>query len=461
MKKAFRKLFLTLMPIFFSIFVLGCSGNKPGSDDNSSMVDVDEDNYTELEGDCNDNDSEINPGATEICTDEIDNDCDDYIDMEDSECTDCVDEEICGDGVDNDCDGSIDEDCADCTDDDSDGYGLTGSSGCLYAGYDCVDSDVNIFPGAPELCTDTIDSDCDGDPYNGCDSECVDTDGDGFGSPASSQCTDPRHDCLDTDAEVNPGKTEVLGDGKDNDCDGTIDTPTELEPLDKYFVLKHSVWGYLVVDTVLSTASNPYTNFEHKSFFDAACTQNHLAFAEDTHALLDSLWCLKFGYMKFPYFDGDIYFPNQGMVSKTKYSENLVALKIYYSSSRNDHAYIAESDTAMISHLTNWLHGYYQLVDSDSYTSDTVGFMLPYPAGGCPTGMIPYARLMGHELELVPDAKYYDYAPVPVLDASEPSEEKLFYDEINKLPTIWKHKYERFKSCSGCIEYIGCIWPNQ
>ncbi len=55
--------------------------------------DLDNDGYF---GDCDEENADINPGATEVC-DEIDNDCDGK-----------VDEENC-DGLDNDCDGLIDE----------------------------------------------------------------------------------------------------------------------------------------------------------------------------------------------------------------------------------------------------------------------------------------------------------------------------------------------------------------
>ena len=38
--------------------------------------DNDQDGYTESQGDCNDSDASIHPGATEICGDNIDQDCD-------------------------------------------------------------------------------------------------------------------------------------------------------------------------------------------------------------------------------------------------------------------------------------------------------------------------------------------------------------------------------------------------
>ncbi|MDA3824195.1 MAG: putative metal-binding motif-containing protein, partial [Bacteroidales bacterium] len=80
------------------------------------------------EGDCNDNNRNIHPGAIEIC----------------------------GDGIDQDCNG---QDLA-CTpnsnDVDDDGDGYTENEG------DCNDNNRNIHPGAIEICGDGIDQDCNG-----------------------------------------------------------------------------------------------------------------------------------------------------------------------------------------------------------------------------------------------------------------------------------------------------------
>ncbi len=48
---------------------------------------------------------------------------------------------------------------------------------------------------------------------------CADCDGDGYGDPASMDCTDPELDCDDSNPDVNPAQTEIPWNGLDDDCD--------------------------------------------------------------------------------------------------------------------------------------------------------------------------------------------------------------------------------------------------
>jgi hypothetical protein len=121
-------------------------------------------------------------------------------------------EEVCNNNVDDNCNGSIDENCVVC-DVDADGFD---SYGC--GGSDCDDLDPNSFPGAPEICGDDVDNNCDGVA----DEDCLqcDLDGDGYQSQ-KSECAGA--DCDDTNAAINPGMAEDCNNDKDDDCDGTID----------------------------------------------------------------------------------------------------------------------------------------------------------------------------------------------------------------------------------------------
>jgi len=208
--------------------------------------------YADDDTDCDDTNAEIYPGAEEICTDGIDNDCNGEID--ECTCTDADDDgfyaeencgttadcddtdqfvypgatEFCMDDTDNNCDGQIDEGCPTCTDTDEDGYYAEGDP-CGTAA-DCDDADDTIFPFAEEICGDAVDNDCD----EGIDEDCgfyyFDGDGDGYGDLRDkvSKKSPPRGyvedntDCNDTNAEIYPG-AEELCDNKDNDCDGIVD----------------------------------------------------------------------------------------------------------------------------------------------------------------------------------------------------------------------------------------------
>ncbi|MGC6524929.1 MAG: FISUMP domain-containing protein [Flavobacteriaceae bacterium] len=103
----------------------------------SNDVDNDFDGYTENQGDCDDANINIYPGATEI-----------------------------EDGVDNDCDGDIDEGF------DVDGDGYTQNQG------DCDDNNAQVNPGATEI-EDGIDNDCDGEVDEGFNQSGTVTDIDG------------------------------------------------------------------------------------------------------------------------------------------------------------------------------------------------------------------------------------------------------------------------------------------
>ncbi len=233
--------------------------------------------YVAVGGDCNDKNAAIKPGAAELC-DAVDNDCDAAIDegvqttyYRDADAdtygtpnttkaactrpsgyvtnkTDCNDAnaaikpgatEVC-DAVDNDCDASIDEGVKRTyyRDGDADTYGLAGVTtlGCTApVGYvtsstDCNDTNASIHPNAAEVCNG-VDEDCDGLVDEGKTVTFYrDVDGDTFGGPTytTQACAAPsgyvtsKTDCNDGDRAINPAATELC-DGKDNDCDTSID----------------------------------------------------------------------------------------------------------------------------------------------------------------------------------------------------------------------------------------------
>ena len=73
------------------VFVEGHSGTPYRIPARSALslenLDGDGDGYTHGEGDCNDSDPFVSPGSQELCEDGIDNDCDQYLDMDDTDCT--------------------------------------------------------------------------------------------------------------------------------------------------------------------------------------------------------------------------------------------------------------------------------------------------------------------------------------------------------------------------------------
>ncbi|MBM4392924.1 MAG: hypothetical protein FJ090_17500 [Deltaproteobacteria bacterium] len=223
--------------------------------------------YADVDGDCDDLDETIAPGAAEYC-DGIDQDCDGTIDEDDASDALAWYADADGDGYgdpgtetwaceapsghvsdDSDCDdgdASISPDTTWYIDYDGDGYGSIDFSltQCVQpAGYladtsDCDDTEAAVNPASAEVCND-VDDDCDGlvdDDDPGVDLTTAstwytDADGDGWGDAANASIScdatgsdvSDATDCDDSDASIHPGAAEEWFDGVDSDCDGFED----------------------------------------------------------------------------------------------------------------------------------------------------------------------------------------------------------------------------------------------
>ncbi|MFM7203875.1 MAG: MopE-related protein, partial [Myxococcota bacterium] len=245
--------------------------------------DRDQDGVTVLSGDCDDDNSQVNPNASERCNG-IDDDCDGELDedfptrqtfyadldgdtfgdpqettlacvqpqgytLDAHDCDDTRDyihpnaAESCN-GRDDDCDGNIDEEVMQQTwpDADLDGYGSsTGSGGPREAcgipyGYssnlqDCDDANASIHLNALEVC-DGLDNNCDGSIDEAVTHLLyLDLDDDGYGDSQAEPlqgCAETAQtslnnlDCDDTNPSISP-EADELPDGVDNNCNGGID----------------------------------------------------------------------------------------------------------------------------------------------------------------------------------------------------------------------------------------------
>lgn len=148
--------------------LLTACGEKPGIEqtcEDFGTCDFDDDGWDVADGDCNDDNADVFPGAEEIWYDGIDQDCSGTSDYDADE-DGLEEEEDCND-FDSDAGAELDW----YFDGDSDGFGEEASviwaceapnTQWVEVGLDCDDSDSESFPGAPEVKGDGVDQNCDG-----------------------------------------------------------------------------------------------------------------------------------------------------------------------------------------------------------------------------------------------------------------------------------------------------------
>jgi len=187
--------------------------------------------YVANNTDCNDANAAINANANDVAGTGIDANCDGnylwYVDVDgdsygstttvsSTNATAGAGESATSDDC-NDSDSAVNPSVIWFADADGDGFGdanstatgCTQPTGFITDNTDCDDTNAAVNPATIWY---------------------ADTDGDGHGDAANTtaSCTQPTgfvansEDCLDTDADVYP-TAPALADGKDNDCDGTID----------------------------------------------------------------------------------------------------------------------------------------------------------------------------------------------------------------------------------------------
>lgn len=215
-----------------SVVVLSCAVLASGFASGSEFSDEDGDEFSVADGDCDDQNARVNPVAMELCSNQIDDDCDGAMDAED--------DSIVLFGADADGDGYITEAAVFGGDENA----MTiGTCSAIPDGYtqpnlddgqlDCDDANASVNPGASESCN-LVDDDCDDSVDEDVDYVFSrDADGDGFGSDTdqlTAACTEQPDgytyaagDCDDETIEVNPNHTEVCDDEIDNNCDGETD----------------------------------------------------------------------------------------------------------------------------------------------------------------------------------------------------------------------------------------------
>ncbi len=212
--------------------LVGCNPNCPGDVNGDNMVngadlsvllasfgnncnvDADGDGWTVAQGDCNDSNPNINPGAAEICDNGIDDNCNGQVDFADPSCND-PDGDGIPDNVDNcptvfnptqadgDADGAGDA-CDNCPFVSNPGQQDSNSNGigdACEGSYCQMASQCPPRPNASPICLgnqcgyvcNVGYADCDGDPLNGCEVFVL---GDPNNCSACNLVCPPNHVCV-------------------------------------------------------------------------------------------------------------------------------------------------------------------------------------------------------------------------------------------------------------------------
>ncbi|HNE37784.1 MAG TPA: putative metal-binding motif-containing protein [Microthrixaceae bacterium] len=162
--------------------------------------------YLDAGPDCHDDDPALGPQTPDVPDDDVDQDCDGWL--------------ACHLDLDDDGWGALYV-----TDEVPAGASCQADPAFLLDDRDCDDTLASTYPGAPDEPANHHDDDCDGDVA------CwVDADLDGYGDPTTSiespdlSCQHPGMsgdpDCDDTRFAVHPNRSEVVGNGLDDNCDG-------------------------------------------------------------------------------------------------------------------------------------------------------------------------------------------------------------------------------------------------
>jgi N-acetylneuraminic acid mutarotase len=209
--------------------------------DGTNEYDDDDDGLTECGGDCDDTNDTVYPDAPQIC-DYLNNDCShpSWPDLNDTneydndgdywtECGGDCDEtrdtvkpyapQLCDDGLNNDCSHPSWPDLVGTNEYDDDDDSLTECGG------DCDDTRDTVKPGAPQLCDDGLNNDCDHSSWP----DLVGTNEYDDDDDSLAEC---GGDCDDTRGTVYPDAPQIC-DGVNNNCvDAAWPTPPADEVTD-------------------------------------------------------------------------------------------------------------------------------------------------------------------------------------------------------------------------------------